>query len=138
MPRCNGFCSWIKRHGQSDRTAYTYAYLALIHAHTHTHTYMHTHTHAHIIIDTHTLHFRLGFRACPNGRVHHDPAHSYDHLGSGLVSISFIDGAGVLPIHIFIHIHTSRHKWHTYSTHFHGFRACLSGHVHRHTVHSFV
>ena len=44
------------------------------HVHTHMHTYTHTHLHKHITIDTYTRHMCRGFRACPNGCVHHDSA----------------------------------------------------------------
>ena len=63
-----------------------------------------THRHTLIIIATHTLHICFGFRACPNGRVHHDAAHSYVYLGVGRVSLPVRDGAGLLPIHILVHI----------------------------------
>ena len=104
MPRCNGFCYWIKSHGQLDHTAYTYTYLALRHVHTHMHTYTQSHSHKHMTIDTYTRHICRGFRACPNGRVQHDAAHIYVYLGVGRVSLPVRDGAGLLPIHILVHI----------------------------------
>jgi hypothetical protein len=42
-----------------------------------------THRHTLIIIATHTLHICLGFRACPNDRLHHDAVQSHVYLGLG-------------------------------------------------------